>query len=149
MNTLGKQFADIIKPRVEVAIQRGSDKIANAIDVQMKNNSLQGHGFKTDLYDNQYATSTIKERKRLGLQTGTVTLRRTNRRIEKTNVEYQKGTGTVIEFIEGGTIFKYHHTGEARGGKIRSIFPQAPESVPDAIIEDAKTVVWEVLSGAK
>jgi hypothetical protein len=156
MNTIGKQFDDIIKPRVELALERGSEKIANAIDVQMKDNTLQGRGFKTDEYNNTYATSTKAERTRLGLQTDTVTLRRKNHRIEKTKVTYTKGTGSVIEFIEGGgnkissaTLFHYHHTGRAKGGKVRSIFPKSFESVPDNIIKLGKNAVQEVLSGSK
>jgi len=155
MSTLGKQFADIITPRVEVAIQRGSDEMAKMIADQMEENSLQGHGFKNDPYVNQYHPQSIEERRRLGLQTGTVTLRRGNNRIEDTKVTYTKGSGSKIEFMQGGTIFKEHHTGEAlvrpfnRNVPMRSIFPKTRDSVPDAIIEDAKTAVWEVLSGGK
>jgi hypothetical protein len=155
MNTIGKQFDDIIKPRVELALERGSKKMADLISDQMQENSQQGHAFKQDPYVNVYHPQSVFERKRLGLQTGIVTLRRVNKRIEDTRVVYTKGTGAVIKFEQDGIIFKEHHMGEAltkpfnRNVPMRSIFPKTRESVPDDIIEDTQIFVQEVLSGSK
>jgi len=155
MSTIGKQFANIIKPRMEKAIERGSVKIADMLSDQMQENTERGRGFGADPYVNVYHPQSVENRSRLGLQTGTVNLRRGNNRIEDTKVIYTKGSGTVIKFEQGGGIFKEHHEGRPlsrpfnRGVPMRSIWPKSMESVPQDIVDDAKYFVLEVLSGGK
>jgi hypothetical protein len=155
MSTIGKQFTAIINPRVERAIEKGAVKMANAITDQMEENSLRGRGFGADPYVNVYHPRSVEDRKRLGLQTGIVELRRVSKRIEDTKVVYTKGDGATIRFMQDGIIFKEHHEGKAlsrpfnRNVPMRSIFPKSLESVPTDIIEDTQTYVHEVLSGAK
>jgi hypothetical protein len=155
MNTLADQLMDILSPRLDKAMELGSKRMAGWISDQMQENTYQGHGFGQDPYDNDYRPQSVYERNRLGLSTGVVTLRRGNNRIENTKIEYTQGTGATIEFVEGGQIFKEHHLGEAltapfnRNVPMRSIFPKSKDSVPNDIVEDTQTYVWEVLSGRK
>ena len=43
------------------------------------------------------------------------------------------------------TIFRYHHEGTARGGKVRSIFPKRAESVSPDIRDRVKEMTMEAL----
>lgn len=148
---LYEQFDDIIRPRLNRVNNEAAKPVAEAVDKQMKENTEAGRGFGDDQYDSQYSESHVKERKRLGYQTGNVDLRMGNRRIENTEVSQVGGErpGVKIRFNQGGRIFGYHHTGDAKGGKVRSIFPKTPESVPDDIYNMAKRIVGEVLKGQR
>jgi hypothetical protein len=155
MSTIGKQFKDIITPRVAQALEKGSVRMANDISDQMMENTERGRGFGSDPYVNVYHPRSVENRSRMGLQTGTVNLRRGNNRIEDTKVVYTKGDGAKITFLQGGDIFKEHHLGKPlarpfnRGVPMRSIWPKSKESVPKDIIEDTQTYIHEVLSGGK
>lgn len=155
MITIAKQFASIIRPRIERALERGSVTIANAITDQMEENTLRGRGFGADPYVNVYHPQSVEDRKRLGLQTDIVELRRGNRRIEDTKVVYTKGNGATIRFMQDGIIFKEHHEGKPltrpfnRNVPMRSIFPKSKESVPDDIVDEGYQMILEVLRGTK
>lgn len=155
MKSLGEQFLDIISPRVEHIEARVTHPAAEAIDERMKHNTARGSGFANDPYDNTYSESHAKERHRQGLggQRSPVTLRMHKRRIEDTDVGKAAGgaeKGTIrISFHDedASKIFNYHHTGTAKGNKVRSIFPKAPESVPSDIIEGIQTNLTDLLRG--
>lgn len=156
MITIAKQFASIIRPRVERAIERGAVTIANAISDQMQENTLRGRGFGADPYVNVYHPQSVEDRKRLGLQTDIVELRRGNKRIEDTKVVYMKGTGNAtISFMQDGIIFKEHHEGKPltrpfnRNVPMRSIFPKSKQSVPADIVDEGYQMVLEILRGTK
>jgi hypothetical protein len=155
MNTLGRQFLDIVSAKMPVAFEKAGQAMGNMIADQMEENTEKGTAFGSDPYVNVYHPQSVFDRKRLGLQTGTVNLRRTSKRIETTRVVKIKGTGASIDFEQGGQIFKEHHMGKAlsrpfnRNVPMRSIFPKSHASVPDNIIYDTKIVIAEELSGIK
>jgi hypothetical protein len=153
MTTLADQLMAMLDKRLPKAFEEGGRAMANMIADQMEENTEKGRAFGNDIYVNEYSPRSIAERSALGLQTGTVVLRRGNNRIETTRVDRISGKGASIRFEQGGRIFNEHHTGEAlkkpfnRNVPIRSIFPKTHESVPRDIIEDTKIVIAEVLIG--
>lgn len=148
---LATQFNLIIKPRLDRVSKEVAGKVAKIFDKQMKQNTRDGRAFENDEYNSTYSDSHKRARKRQGVQTGRVDLRFKERRIEQTRIETTGGkrASATIRFADGGDIFKMHHTGRAKGGKIRSIWPKAPESVPDTIVAQIKNMVGEVLRGQK
>lgn len=142
----------IINPRIESLDATVGVFVAETISDDMQENTLKGHGFGNDEYDNVYSELSIQERESMGLQTSTVELRRGNNRIEHTRIDTSR-EGTVISFQSGGKIFKQHHTGKPYTGTtnpnipVRSIFPKTIDSVPTITREDAKTLTGVVLSG--
>lgn len=149
MTTLGKQFLDILARKMPTAFEKAGSAMADMIADQMEENTYNGRAFGNDPYKNEYHPQSVFDRKRLGLQTGTVTLRRTSKRIETTRVVKIKGQGASIDFAQGGKIFKYHHDGiEYNNGtnKIRSIFPKSHASVPENILHDTRLFLTEELS---
>jgi hypothetical protein len=145
MTTLGNQLIALLNRKMPDAFERGGDAMAKMIADQMEENTERGRAFGSDPYNNKYSKRSVNEREQLGLQTGTVVLRRGNHRIETTRVTKIKGQGAFIDFAEGGRIFKEHHMG--RNVPMRSIFPKSYASVPDDILHDTKLVIAEALSG--
>jgi hypothetical protein len=153
MTTLGNQLIALLNRKMPDAFERGGDAMAKMIADQMEENTERGRAFGSDPYNNKYSKRSVNEREQLGLQTGTVVLRRGNHRIETTRVTKIKGQGAFIDFAEGGRIFKEHHIGQpilfnmGRNVPMRSIFPKSYASVPDDILHDTKLVIAEALSG--
>ncbi len=148
---LATQFRLTIQPRLDRVSQAVAGEVANIFEKQMKQNTMDGRGFGNDEYNSTYSESHRRARKRKGVQTGRVDLRYDKRRIEQTRIETTSGkkASATIRFADGGEIFKMHHTGRAKGGKIRSIWPKTPRSVPDSIKDQIKGMVGEVLRGKK
>lgn len=149
MKTMDQQFADILRPRLDKINERVGEPVAQLFSERMKRNTEAGHGFSNDPYDSAYSDTHKKVRRKKGLQVGKVDLRMERRRIEQTRTESVGKDSTRIRFNEGGHIFKYHHTGTARGGKTRSIWPKTPQSIPDDIRASITQKVQGVLSGQK
>jgi hypothetical protein len=153
MTTLADQLMNLLAKRMPTAIMKGEVAMANMISDQMEENTENGRAFGDDPYDNVYAPVTVRDRTRLGLSSGNVTLRRTKHRIETTIVSHTKANGASIRFGQGGKIFKEHHIGQSVSAKktyampIRSIFPKSMRSVPEDIVIDTKMIVAEVLLG--
>lgn len=149
--SMAEQFSAIIKPRLDRVSKEVTREVANIFDKQMKQNTREGRAFGNDEYDSSYSSSHKRARRRAGVQVGKVDLRYKERRIEQTNIETTSGknTSATIRFAEGGDIFNLHHTGRAKGGKVRSIWPKTPESIPDTIKSQVKEMVGEILSGKK
>lgn len=149
--TLEIQFENIIQPRIDRLNETVGRQVADVFEEKMKQNTLSGRGFGNDEYDSSYSQSHRSERRRQGLQTSRVTLRMKNRRIENTIVETTGGKSgqTTIRHAEMGDIFKMHHTGRAMGGKVRSIWPKTPESIPQPVKNRVKELIAEGLRGQK
>lgn len=152
MLDLSTQFRAIIKPRIDLINKKVSGTLAEFISDDMNENSARGTAFGNDEFQNSYSERSVNDRTSMGLQSHTVELRRGNNRIENTKI-ITTGKGSTISFIEGGKIFKEHHTGEAllapfdRTVPVRSIFPKKLESVPKSIREEAVRLTGEVLRG--
>ena len=143
---MGEQFGRIIEPRLDSIQKKAGGRAAQLISNKMKDNVESGQGFGNDEFDASYSESHAKKRRRKGLSTGRVNLKMGRRRINQTQVE-TTDQHSEIRFPEGGDIFKLHHEGRAKGGKTRSIFPKTPESIPDDITDEIKSIVRGVLSG--
>lgn len=142
---MGEQFANIIEPRMKSMQEKAGGKVAQLISNQMKVNVEAGKGFGRDEFDSSYSDSHRDVRRRKGLSTGRVNLKMGRRRINQTQIE-TTNQKSEISFSDGGRIFKMHHKGEAKGGKIRSIFPKSPESIPEVIVTEVKSILHKVLS---
>lgn len=122
--------------------------VAEEIKNRMLNNTESGRAFGNDPYNNLYNAGYARKK---GVARSPVTLRDKKKRIEK-YVVTTGGKGATIELSsdrEMAVIFGYHHTGKARGGKVRSIFPKQVSSVPADVKDMSQELVWEVLSGQK
>lgn len=149
MDSIGKQFMNIIKPRIDKLNKEAAQEVAILIMDDMLENTESGRAFGNDPYENEYSERSVREREDMGLQSDTVVLRRGNNRIETVNSKSDR-TGATIGFQRGGKIFKIHHTGDYVGQNrmpVRSIFPKSFESVPDDIHENAYEIVRETLRG--
>lgn len=149
---MNPDFADFViksqQERVKKLNEDVAPKIAEEIRVRMLNNTQTGKAFGNDEYDNLYNSQYAK---RKGTARSPVTLRNKKKRIEK-YVVTKSNRGATIELAsdrEMAVIFGYHHTGKARGGKVRSIFPKQVASVPSDVKDLSQELVWEYLSGKK
>jgi len=143
---LGTQLKAILEPRIAKVNEAVSGRIAEDINTRMKENTEDGRAFGNDAYVNTYNARYAASR---GKAITPVTLRDQKKRIERYAVSTSK-SGAVIELKEDrqmGVIFGYHHTGKARGGKVRSIFPKTVASVPEDIRDLAVQLTGEVLRG--
>jgi hypothetical protein len=115
---------------------------------RMMENTESGRAFGNDPYVNQYSRRYAARKK--GGNISPVTLRDEKYSIEKFVVSPKKGAsgGARIELpsdTQRATIFRYHHEGTARGGKVRSIFPKQAESVSPDIRDQVKEMTLEAL----
>ena len=153
-DTIDIQFDRIISPRIASLNQKATAPIADRIKDEMLINTSNGRGFGSDPYDNSYSKSHKRRRVKEGLSVSSVNLRFKKKTLESVRVS-PTSAGSNIEFAtktftkHGEHILKLHHTGEARGGKIRSIFPKKIESIPTQVKNIAQREGYEVLSGKK
>jgi hypothetical protein len=126
---IGEQLEAILIRKM-ANMNTASDAVAVDIADKMKQNTLGGVAFGGDEYDNTYTENYARRAKSGSISP--VTLRNTQRRIEQTNISNPSRQSSRISFAndEGGRIFRLHHEGRARGGKVRSIFPKELTSVP-------------------
>lgn len=146
--TLGDQFLKILEPRLKFADIEMS--VAKLIEKQMHDNVDIGQGFQghraTDRFNRVYQKKYAKSREKAGFQVAHTDLQREKKRIKNTFIQAQDGA--VISFKEDGHIFELHQTGKARGGKIRSIFPQSGDaSIPADILTETKKLLTAKLRG--
>lgn len=149
MDSMAKQFSDIIEPRMKTLNRTAGELVAIEIATQMLENTEAGRGFGNDPYQKEYSQRSKRERRKLNLQTSHADLRRKNKRIETVNTS-SNDKETNIKFSSGGRIFKLHHEG-LYDGRVkmpeRSIFPKSPESVPESIFKKAAVYIAEALRG--
>lgn len=145
MTDMGEQFSRIIEPRFKDLQKNAGGRVAQLISNKMKENVEAGKGFGLDQFDSTYSESHAKARRRKGLNSSRVNLKMGQRRINQTRIE-TTGDSSTVSFPDGGDIFKLHHKGTAKGGKIRSIFPKSPESIPEEITSKVKEIIQGVLS---
>lgn len=152
MTSLSIQIANGINVRLNKLNIDVTPAIAEAIEVEMKQNTSRGTAFGQDTYDNEYSESYKKVRKRAGVPLSPVTLRFKTKSIDNTRVE-TTGKGSVISFTDPdkGVIFKYHHDGikYSSGIRTRSIFPKTGDSVPQSIRDLAQRVIGEALANGR
>lgn len=152
MDSLGVQFSKIITARFERVIPDALDATLNDIFAQMNANSASGRAFNGQQYDNKYEKRQSNARKKRGLQTANVDLRFIKRGItqsRKIDQAYSHVKSAEIGFrdAEEAIIFNYHHTGTAKGGKIRKLFPELWQHVPQVIMDSMRARVERVLNG--
>jgi hypothetical protein len=129
MMNMGDQLEAILIRKM-ANMNVASDAVAVDLSDKMKQNTLQGQGFGSDSFDNTYTENYARRAK--GGARSPVTLRNQRRRIEQTNISNPTRNSSRIAFNddEGGRIFKLHHEGRARGGRVRSIWPKQLASIP-------------------
>lgn len=147
MSTIGPQLQSIYAPRLRRISEEAVAPFALEVTERMKENTEAGRGFGNDPYDDRYSRKYSKWRTRKGYNPNPVILRAGSKRIERTTGAEVTGDATEVGFVEGGRIFKYHHDGTARGGKIRSIFPKEWASVPAEMYARLTANIAEVMRG--
>lgn len=141
---LGDQFLSIITPRL-AKINTVSEVVATDIKDRMLENTAEGRSFVNAPFDDTYSAPYAK-RKGYGEALRPVNLRAKNLGIETAMVQFAP-TGSTISFGIDGDILKLHHTGKARGGKVRTIFPKETDQVPPETKDIAFKAGFEVLNG--
>ena len=92
-----------------------------------------------NVYNRQYAN------KEKGGRRSPVTLRQNRERIEQTDtVKGSKGSKLTFRDGKAGQIFFLHDSGEARGGKIRQIYPDNDKQVPEELDATALNEVFKI-----
>lgn len=132
--TIGQQLERIYSARL-ASIGSSLNETAVEIAEQMKENTKAGRAFGNDPYEDKYSPKYSRKRVKMGLNSNPTILRAKGQRIERTTQPVVTGSTVELGFIDGGRIFRYHHDGTAKGGKIRSIFPKWWVSVPRDIYE--------------
>jgi len=140
MMTLAEQFLVSI---VGANFAPAAFEVARAINDTMQENTLVGRAFGNDEYDNVYSDQYAKRKK--GGKLSPVTLRDQQFRIERAQIGLIGNNGAEITFPEFADIFYYHHSGTAKGGKTRSIFPKSEDSVPIEINDLAGRLVKDAI----
>jgi hypothetical protein len=162
MNPLGKQLEAILRPKLPKAAEAGGKVLAEELAEGMKANTLSGRTYPSGNYVQPYSGSYKKYRKRQSLSTHPTTLRANKKRIERTKIETVNSQGGKIVFQNAreragkssksatlGEVMYLHHTGMAKGGKFRQLFPYSEQhsSVPRPMLDKARKAIHEVLSG--
>lgn len=136
--TIGEQLSRIYYDRL-ASIGSSLNETAIEIAERMKENTNANRAFGNDPYNDTYSKRYERWREKNGLKGGKVTLRAKKMRIERTTEPASYASpadkGVELGFVEGGEIFRYHHKGTAKGGKIRSIFPKEMASIPSDIFQ--------------
>ena len=121
------------------------DKIKNENTKQYKSPAVNGRYDKP--YNRKYA-------KRKGVSPNAVDMRSPgSRSIERTKIRATKASDNssaraYIAFRDKpkGVIFNLHQTGEAKGGKVRQIYPKGQKQVPKEITElTIRTITAEIM----
>jgi len=151
MKQLGLQLMEILYPRQDALNRIASPQVAELVRSRMLEQTQAGKAFGNDEYNNVYSARYAARRK--GGQRSPVTLRDEKFSIEKyvVTTSGKPEVGSKIELPsdpDRAKIFKLHHTGKARGGKVRSIFPKTAASVSPDIRDEAKRLAKEVLNGS-
>jgi len=141
---MGDQWAGIISARFRKLNEVAAPIVAEVVKDEMLVNTAEGHGFSNDEYYEEYTPAYAQRRKQGRLKP--VTLRDKDLSLETANVVYD-GRGGLISFISKGDIFRYHHAGTAKGGRMRSIFPKRVSSVPKVVKRTALREGRRALSG--
>jgi len=141
---MGDQFLAIITPRI-AKINGASEVVAVDIKDRMLENTSEGRSFVNAPYDPTYSAPYAR-RKGYGEARSPVNLRAKNLGIETAKVTMAP-KGSMISFGIDGDILNLHHTGRARGGKVRTIFPKAIDQVPPETKDVAFKAGFEVLNG--
>lgn len=130
------------RKRLKVAEQRvleHMDEVKNRESLQGKSPAKGGRW--NNVYNRQYAN-----RKKQG-RLSPVTLRQRRNRIEDTQVQSSSKRST-LSFRDGkiAQIFRLHHTGQAKGGKIRQVYPKRDKEVPESLDQIAENAVFRILN---
>ena len=141
---MGDQWALIVGSRLRKLNEVAAPIVAEVVREEMLTNTAEGHGFSNDEYYEEYTPKYAQRRKQGRLKP--VTLRDRDLSLETANVVYD-GRGGLISFISKGDIFRYHHDGTAKGGRMRSIFPKRVSSVPKIVKRTALREGRRALSG--
>jgi len=160
MNTLGSQLEAILAPRLREAVEKGGKAMAEAMAEEMKKNTENAPSGPGLNYDNRYNE---RYAKRKGVSETPVTLRDRKRRIERTIGSTITAQGGKVEFENSkesanpkskssgtiGEVFYMHHTGNAKGGKVRQLFPYSDQHylVPRDVVADTVKIMTEALNG--
>lgn len=141
---LGDQLAELVKRKADIGFVNIAVEAAEELSQEMKKNTADGKAFGNDPYDNVY--SHVYAVRQKGGKLSPVTLRGSRTEIENTKIS-KNSTGAKIEFVnaESARIFKFHHDGTARGGKVRSVWPKRPKSVPERIFQLVKNKIHAAL----
>jgi hypothetical protein len=139
MDSLGTQLGKILDRRFEKIIPDALDPTLLEIFKEMNVNTASGKPFAGQQYDSKYGKRHAKARSNIGLQTGAVDLRykktgiTQQRKLVDEIIESKKAAGIGFANAKDSLIFYYHHSGTAKGGKIRKIFPELWRHVPTTI----------------
>jgi len=143
---MGDQLLAIISPRIKRLNELAAPVVAEDIKEKMLEYTNEGHGFGDDPYYDEYTPAYARRRVINPGSLRPVMLRNRDKALETAHV-VRTGLGAQIEFVEKGQIFRYHHEGRVKGGRIRSIFPKKISSVPVETNRLAMEVGKAVLSG--
>ena len=143
MSQLTPQLLAILQPRMN-NMSEAAKVVADEINKRMKENTAKGTSWAGAEYDNTYSDQYAKRAK--GGSRTPVTLRGRNTNIEGAIVVGGRSEAS-IRFAQQGKIFKYHHDGTSKGGKVRTIFPKRTAHIPDEVKKAALLSVKGVLSG--
>lgn len=143
---LGDQFLAIITPRT-LRLGRAAEAVAVDIKDTMLENTAEGRSWPTTP-DKEYVpvyTAPYAKRAKQGRR-APVNLRGDNLTIETAQVRPDIDRATIA-FAKDSRILKYHDTGKARGGRMRTIFPKRLSQIPVDIRLTAQESAGEVLRG--
>jgi len=138
---LADQLNAILTPRFADMGEVAED-MAEVIRVDMLANTEAGTSWQGAEYEREYAPSTAKRKRRVA----PVTLRDKDLDLHTVHVVGSPNQAE-IKFQNKGNIFYMHHHGQAKGGKIRTIFPKEIAQLPMRSIETLFNGVRRALSG--
>lgn len=142
---LGDQFLAIITPRIG-NLPQVAESVAVDIKDRMLENTSQGRTFGNAEYVPTYSVPYARRAK--AGKISPVTLRGVSNTIETAHITADADDRTIrFTTSHRAPILKYHHTGRARGGKVRTIFPKQIDQVPTETRFIAQQGAFEVLSG--
>lgn len=160
MNTLGKQVHKMMLPRLQKAAEEGGVAMVNAMAEKMKEYTKSPPPPSGIAYNNTYNKDYAK---RKGVPVSPVTMRNKKKRIERTVGSAITAKGGKVEFENAnekidsknsqsptvGEVFYWHHTGEAKGGKTRQLFPYSNQHylVPKDVKEETLKLMTGILNG--
>lgn len=140
MKSLGDQFLEKMSGRIDKAkFANVAQKFAEDIKEGAKDRSQRGEGLRNAPYDNRYESTQAAKHGR----TSPVTLRDSHDSMRgmKTN-KTSRGAK-----VSGSRKLRLHDTGQAKGGKIRQLFPKVSNQVPEDAKNKLVKLITDILDG--
>ena len=155
---LSDQFENKLRKSITPFLQDGPVALASELNKAMHRNVDRGDSFEPAKYEKGYATKTMKDRRRSGLQAGFADLQRKLKRVKDSKVKSLTDRSAEIFYEDSktGVIMHAHNFGLSAKGNLprRLLFPDVTadgklhdaSAVPESIVDEIEKTGSEIMN---